>query len=145
MALTAPPTSRPSVRPPRVLLVDDDPIVLRAVRRVLLGACPDWEIDLAESVDAALTLLAAQAYDVAVTDLNMPIVDGSSFLARLKAEHPTVMRVIHSSHVEALLPERVQELAHAALTKPGAPEQLVQVLTWAIEQRRKHMQGSVGF
>ena len=128
MAFSAPPTSGPSVRLPRILLVDDDPIVLRALRRLLLGARPGWEIDMAESGGAALTLLETKTYDVVVTDLNMPVLDGASLLSRLKTEQPSVMRVIHSSHVESLTPDQAQELAHAVLTKPGRPDELVVVL-----------------
>lgn len=145
MAFTAPPTSGPSVRLPRILLVDDDPIVLRALRRLLLGSRPGWEIEMAESVEAAFVRLGAGIYDVAVTDLHMPVVDGLSFLRRLKTEHPTVMRVIHSSHVESLSPDQAQELAHAVLPKPGRPEELVVVLEWALAERRRATRDSVGF
>jgi DNA-binding NtrC family response regulator len=145
MAFSAPPTSGPSVRLPRILLVDDDPIVLRALRRLLLGARPGWEIDMAESAEAAQVLIESKTYDVVVTDLHMPVVDGAAFLERLKTEHPSVMRVIHSSHVESLTPERAQELAHAVLTKPGRPDDLVVVLEWAIDQRRRRMRDSVGY
>jgi two-component system response regulator YesN len=145
MAFSAPPNSGPSVRLPRILLVDDDPIVLRAIRRLLLGARPGWEIDMAESAAAALLLLATKSYDVVVTDLHMPVLDGVALLSRLKTEQPSVMRVIHSSHVESLTAEQGQELAHAVLTKPGRPDELVVVLEWAIEQRRKHLRDSVGY
>jgi CheY-like chemotaxis protein len=145
MAFTAPPTSGPSVRLPRILLVDDDPIVLRALRRLLLGSRPGWEIELAESVEAAFVRLGAGTYDVAVTDLHMPVVDGLAFLRRLKTEHPGVMRVIHSSHVESLSPDQAQELAHAVLAKPGRPEELVVVLEWALAERRRQGRDSVGF
>lgn len=145
MAFSAPPTSGPSVRLPRVLLVDDDPIVLRALRRLLLAARPGWEIDMAEAAEAALLLVDSKTYDVVVTDLHMPVLDGLGLLKRLKAEHPTIMRVIHSSHVESLSPEQAQELAHAVLTKPGRPDELVLVLEWALDQRRRSGRDSVNF
>jgi CheY-like chemotaxis protein len=145
MAFSAPPNSGPAVRLPRILLVDDDPIVLRALRRLLLGARPGWEIDMAESGEAALVLLETKTYDVVVTDLHMPALDGVTLLGRLKTEQPNVMRVIHSSHVESLTPEQAQELAHAVLAKPGRPDELVVVLEWAIAQRRKHLRDSVGY
>jgi len=145
MAFSAPPNSGPSVRLPRILLVDDDPIVLRAVRRLLLGARPGWEIDMAESAEAALLLLESKTYDVAVTDLQMPVMGGAAFLARLKTERPELMRVIHSSHVESLTSEQAHDLAHAVLTKPGHPDELVVVLEWAIDQRRRRMRDSVGY
>lgn len=145
MAFSAPPNSGPSIRPPRILLVDDDPIVLRAIRRMLLGARPGWEIDMAESAEAALLLLESKTYDVVVTDLHMPVLDGMALLGRLKTEQPSVMRVVHSSHVESLSPEQGQELAHAVLTKPGRPDELVMVLEWALEQRRKRTRDSMGY
>jgi CheY-like chemotaxis protein len=144
MAFSAPPNSGPTVRLPRILLVDDDPIVLRALRRLLLGGRPGWEIDVAESGDAALSRLESKTYDVVVTDLHMPGLDGVTLLGRLKTKHPNVMRVVHSSHVESLPPEQAQELAHAVLTKPGRPDELVVVLQWALAQRRKQARDSVG-
>jgi CheY-like chemotaxis protein len=145
MAFSAPPNSGPTVRRPRILLVDDDPIVLRALRRLLLGGRPGWEIDMAESGDAALSLLESKAYDVVVTDLHMPGFDGVALLGRLKTEHPHIMRVVHSSHVESLTPEQHQELAHAVLTKPGRPDELVVALEWALAQRRKQLRDSAGY
>lgn len=144
MAISVPPTSGPSLRLPRILVVDDDPVVLRALRRLLLGARPGWGIDVAESADAALLLLEAQTYDVVVTDLHMPGINGVTLLERLKSEQPTLMRVIHSSHVESLT-SKLEDLAHAVLTKPGRPDELVVVLEWAIDQRRRLLRNSVGF
>jgi CheY-like chemotaxis protein len=137
MAISVPPTSTMGVRPPRVLLVDDDPIVLRALRRMLVGARPAWEIDMAESADAALSLLQSRTYDVVVTDLHMPVLDGIGLLRRLKTEQPSLMRVVHSSHVESLTAEQADEFAHALLSKPGRPDELVAILEWAIEHRRR--------
>ena len=145
MAFSAPPNSGSTVRLPRILLVDDDPIVLRALRRLLLGARPGWEIDMAESAEAALLLIESKSYDVVVTDLQMPVLGGASLLARLKTEHPSTMRLIHSSHVESLTPEEAQDLAHAVLAKPGRPDELVVVLEWALDQRRRRLRDSVGY
>ncbi|RYZ02138.1 MAG: response regulator [Myxococcales bacterium] len=145
MASTLPPTSGPSARAPRLLLVDDDPIVLRAIRRLLVGWRPGWAIDIADSAEAAFQLLETKTYDVAVTDLHMPVQDGLELLRRLKAEHPTLIRVIHSSHVESLAPDQVQDLAHAVLAKPGRADELVAVLEWAIAERGRRVRDSVGF
>jgi CheY-like chemotaxis protein len=145
MAISAPPTSSKGFRAPRVLLVDDDPIVLRALRRLLLGARPIWEIDMVESVDAATALLGTKTYDVVVTDLHMPVLDGIALLRRLKKEQPELMRVVHSSHIESLTAEQADEFAHAVLAKRGRPEELVRILDWAIDQRRRRLRDSVGY
>jgi DNA-binding NtrC family response regulator len=135
MKFTVPPNSGAIERAPRILLVDDDPMVLRASRRALLGARPGWEIEVAESSESAWLLLATRTYDVVVTDLQMPSGGGEALLERLKEEHPAVMRVIHSSHIESLSPARAEELAHATLAKPGRPDELVVALDWALVQR----------
>jgi len=144
MSLSVPPTSGPSARAPRILLVDDDPVILRAVRRLLLGARPSWAIDVADSAKAALLLLESRTYDVAMTDLHMPVQDGLQLLSRLETEHPTVMRVLHSSHLEAAAEPQVRGLAHAVVVK-GRPEELVEVLEWALGERRRRVPDSIGF
>ena len=145
MAMSDPPNSGPSVRGSRILLVDDDPMILRAMRRLLLTARPGWEIDMAESAAAASALLEAKSYDVVVTDLQMPVVGGALLLERLKAEQPSVMRVIHSSHVEAFGSQGLDSLAHAAVNKLGRTDELVLVLDWALDQRRRRLRDSVGY
>jgi DNA-binding NtrC family response regulator len=144
MAPSVPPTSGPTPRRPRLLLVDDEPVVLRAFRRLLLASRPGWEIETAEGVEAALELIERDSYDVVITDLHMPHSSGIALLERLKAEQPTVMRVIHSSHVESLSPERTQELAHAVLRKPCRPDEPLLILDWALDQRRRRLRDSVG-
>jgi DNA-binding NtrC family response regulator len=126
------------------LLVDDDLVVLRALKRLLLAARPGWEIDSADSAEAAMQLVQNNGYDVVVTDLHMPQSGGLALLERLKAEQPAVMRVIHSSHVESLSAEQAQELAHAILRKPGRPDEPLLILDWALDQRRRRLRDSVG-
>ena len=145
MAHSAPPNSGPSARRPRLLLVDDDVVVLRALRRLLLNARPDWEIDTVESGDAALQLIDGSTYHIVVTDLHMPGVDGIALLERLKAEQPLIRRVIHSSHVESLTSEQSRELAHAVLRKPGRADELLRVLDWALDQRQRRLRDSANF
>jgi CheY-like chemotaxis protein len=125
--------------------VDDDLVVLRALRRVLLGVRPGWEIDTADSGQVALELLDQNMYDVVATDLHMPGVDGVTLLGRLKTEQPAVRRVIHSSHVESLPAEQLEALAHAVLHKPCPPDELVKVLDWALDQRRRRLRDSANF
>jgi len=75
----------------------------------------------------------------------MPVQDGLALLRRLKTEHPTLMRVIHSSHVESIGPDQARDLAHAVLAKPGRADELVSLLEWAFEERCRRLRDSVGF
>jgi len=125
--------------------VDDDPVVLRGLRRLLAASRPGWEIDTAESGEAAFELVERDPYDVVVTDLHMPKSSGLLLLERLKAEQPAVMRVIHSSHVESLSAEQAHGLAHAVLRKPCRPDEPLLILDWALDQRRRRLRDSVSF
>ncbi len=145
MAVSLPPNSGPTPRRPRLLLVDDDPVVLRGFKRLLLAGRPGWEIDCAESGESALELVEHQGYDVVVTDLHMPKSGGLGLLEWLKAEQPAVMRVIHSSHVESLAPALAQDLAHALLRKPCRADEPLLILDWALDQRRRRIRDSANF
>jgi DNA-binding NtrC family response regulator len=126
------------------LLVDDDPVVLRSLRRLVLAAHPRWEIDTAEGVDLALKLLELRDHDVVVTDLQMPELDGMVLLERLKSERPWVTRVIHSSHVESLAPGAA-ELAQIVIPKPCSARALLSALEDAFDQKHWLVRDSAGF
>lgn len=145
MSFSAPPNSGPGPRRPRILLVDDDPVVLRALKRLLQAARPGWQLETAESAEVALRLVQREQYDVVVTDLHMPRSGGLALLERLKTEQPSVMRVVHSSHVESLDAEQTRELVHALLRKPGRPDEPVLVIDWALDQRRRRLRDSANF
>jgi len=66
----------------RVLVVDDEPDALAVVRRILEDS--EAVVGSALSADEALTLLAAQNFDVIVSDIGMPNCDGYELLAEVR-------------------------------------------------------------
>jgi len=101
--------------------------------RLLRKAHPDWEITTAESGEEALEELGSQSYDVLVTDLNMPNMDGVTLLALVAERHPEITCVIHSSQIETLGSERIRHFARAALQKGVDADELVGTLDWALK------------
>jgi DNA-binding response OmpR family regulator len=69
--------------PKRVLAVDDDPVYLHQLSRMLQGE--GFEVQLAPSGEEALQLLSLQPVDCLVLDLHMPGIDGLETCQRLKA------------------------------------------------------------
>ncbi len=67
----------------RILVVDDEPSVRRAVRRALVLA--GYAVTLAEDGEQALSMLAVQSPDAVVLDVLMPSVDGLEVCRRLRA------------------------------------------------------------
>jgi hypothetical protein len=76
---------RPSPKKLRVLVVDDEPGVLRAYHRVLRGTC---EVEAVGSGREALERLGRSAFDVIVCDVSMPEMDGCAFFERVCHDQP---------------------------------------------------------
>lgn len=130
--MTLPPLSVIQARPARLLLVDDDPDVLSALRRLIHVAEPDWVVCTANHGRFALDVMQGESVDVVVTDLNMPVMDGFELLQRLERSHPETIRVVHSSHTETLAKELLRYLAHNIIPKPAPPDTILAVLRWAV-------------
>jgi len=90
-------SSKPAPRTarPRILLVDDDPGVLAGLRRVLSISEPIWDIQTASDGRQAMSAVAESRFDVVLTDLSMPSIDGFELLAEVRRSHPGTVRIIH--------------------------------------------------
>ena len=76
----------------RVLVVDDDP----GIRDVLSCTISSmgYEVDTADNGAKGLEKFMKKPFDLVITDLNMPGMDGFTLAARIKAKHPQVMVVL---------------------------------------------------
>lgn len=88
--------STPESAPGLVLLVDDEPLLLRALRRILEGA--GQRTVLAESASEAASHLADPDLAVVVVDLFLGASSGLDFLERVKAERPEVEVIVMTGH-----------------------------------------------
>ncbi len=121
---------------PRVLVVDDDPGVLHAVRRVL-GA--EYELASASSPAEALALADEFGPDLAVLDVRMPGMDGFELMQRLKAvqEAPDVIFVTGSlTDPDARLIRAIREGAFYFVQKPFDRDVLRTLVERCLELRR---------
>jgi len=127
----------------RLLFVDDEPRVLEGLENLLFDAPDEWEIHFAQSGEEALRLLASAPFDVLVTDMRMPEMDGAALLARARAAFPTVVRIVLSGHTEAEAAQRAMPLAHEFLSKPCEPEVLIDALDRALVLTRRFTDGAL--
>ncbi len=77
---------------PQILFVDDDANVLKAMKREMLMA--DIDAEYRTSAKEALEYLNQHPVGIVVSDLNMPEMDGISFLEQVQREYPDTYRVI---------------------------------------------------
>lgn len=111
------------VRRSRVLIVDDSAIV-RTMLSNAIKAEPDMEVvGVAADPIAARELILAQKPDIITLDLEMPRMDGLTFLRQLMAQHPLPV-VIVSSMTQTGSAASIEALAAGAIdviAKPGGP------------------------
>lgn len=78
----------------KILLVDDEPIIIRSVARFL--QLHNYDTTTCADGQKALELAENQTYDVVVADLNMPALDGLSLINQLRERMPDCKMIITS-------------------------------------------------
>lgn len=102
----------------RILFVDDEAKVLDGLRVLLRPERSQWEMSFALGAQAALALLDQSSFDVIVSDMKMPVMDGPALLERVRELHPQVVRIILSEYTELEAAFRAAQVAHQFLLKP---------------------------
>jgi HD-like signal output (HDOD) protein len=108
----------------RILFVDDEPLVLQGLKAGLYARRNDWEMRFAVGGEKAIECMAEAHFDVLVTDLRMPGVDGAALMARARADSPDTIRIVLSGFADEELSFRVVALAHRYLSKPCESKRL---------------------
>jgi HD-like signal output (HDOD) protein/CheY-like chemotaxis protein len=115
----------------RILFVDDEELILRGLRNLLRRHRNEWEMVFVSSGDEAIVQLRRAPFDVLVTDMRMPKMDGTELLTRAKLEFPEVVRIILSGHAEPESMRRALGVAQQFLSKPCDADVLRAALTRA--------------
>jgi len=119
----------------KVLVVDDEPLMLRFIADVLRRQ--DKEVITAENGAEAITLLQTESFDLIITDMKMPKKNGLDVLKTAKALYPSILVNLATAHgtIEAAV-EALKLGAFNYLIKPFSPESLEGVLEKAEEHIR---------
>ncbi len=120
----------------RILLVDDDVSILEASRRALVGL-PHVAVVAESKSSAAVKLLGSGSFDLVVTDLRMPLVDGLDMVRiahSLDPDMPVVVMTGYPSVDTAV--SALKDGAADYLSKPVNLEELVMVAGRLLETRR---------
>ena len=113
----------------RILIADDHSIVRDGLKRIL-AATPDLQVaGEAASGEAALALVKAHDYDIAMLDMSMPGLSGIDLIKRLKLEKPKLRILVLSMHGEKQYAARALKAgASGYLNKDSASELLLGTL-----------------
>ena len=107
-----------------ILFVDDEPMLLDGLRRMLRGMRDQWEMTFAEGGGAALEILKNKPVDVVVTDMRMPGIDGVQLLSQVRVLYPQIVRIILSGTTDKDMILKSIDAVHQFLTKPCDPDTL---------------------
>ena len=111
-----------------MLFVDDEAKVLRGLERMLRNMRQEWDMVFAGGGREALEILDDEPFDVVVTDMRMPGMDGAQFLERVRDRHAQTVRIVLSGQAERGLTMRSVQLAHQYLAKPCEATTLVSTI-----------------
>jgi putative nucleotidyltransferase with HDIG domain len=112
----------------RILFVDDEDVVLEGLRARLHRLHAKWAMTFVNGSARAIECMQADPYDVIVTDMRMPGMDGAGLLEIVSSCWPQTIRIVLSGYGDAKEALRIVPLAHQFLSKPCQPKQLENVI-----------------
>ncbi len=119
---------------PRILIVDDEKHI-RKILTIMLSK-KGYQTEAAAGAPEALELVGQRPFDLVITDLRMPGMDGLELLRRLKDQDPdlTVIIITAFSTVETAI-EAMKQGAYDYISKPFREDEIFIVLEKALERR----------
>ena len=135
----------PNQRKHSILVVDDEPMALELLHGVLTDA--GYEVAVAQSGFESLDLFRrdTHAFDLILTDLSMPLMDGEETFERLRQMSPKVNVVLMAGFVDS---GRLEKMMNNGLSgfvgKPFAPVEILAVVTSVISAADQSKEGTSG-
>lgn len=102
----------------RILFVDDDELALRGLDRLLRTMRDEWEMEFTDSGEKALARMALVPFDIIVSDMRMPGMNGAELLNEVLKRHPKTLRLILSGYADRDLILKCIGSTHQYLAKP---------------------------
>jgi DNA-binding NtrC family response regulator len=125
----------------RILVVDDEPNMLRLLKTILMDKT-GYEVETTNNPLEVDKLLKEQPYDLVVTDLKMPLVDGIDLIdiiRKISAQIPIIIITAYGTMETA--EEAIQKGAYDFITKPFRKENILITIKRALEWKK--MQGEL--
>ena len=120
----------------RILVVDDEAPVREFVRRALIHADPHYRVDTAEDGLQALEVMARGPYDLLVTDIVMPGLDGIALALKVAKDYPNVTILMMTGYAaEKQRAYGLQALIHRVISKPFSLQEICAAVKEALATR----------
>jgi len=113
----------------KILFVDDEPNVLQGLKRILRPQRNNWVTAFTGSGQEALDLLEKYDFDVVISDLRMPGMDGIQLFSEVKKRYPDIVRIILSGESDLNLTIKAVNVSHQFINKPCDSDKLKYVIS----------------
>ena len=130
-------------RPYRLLLVDDDPSILAALRRVFQRE--NYELLFAQSAKEALSLLENSPVELVVSDFKMPGMNGGELLGHVRELWPETLRIMLTGYAntEVVMGSMKEGAVYRFNLKPWDDDDLRLTVALALEQYELRRQSRI--
>lgn len=128
---------------PKILFVDDQKNVLQGLRRSLFGVRKEWDMHFAEGGKPGLEILQAGDFDVVISDMRMPEMDGAQFLEEVSKKHPETARFVLSGQADKETTYRAIGPSHQFFSKPFDADELMKTVARVLSLRARLDRDSV--
>jgi DNA-binding NtrC family response regulator len=121
----------------KILVVDDDQIVLDSCKRILESE--GHSVSRVASADNALEVIERNDFDLMLIDIKMPIHDGIYLMGEVKRRRPDATMIAMSGYYTAETIAAGEKMGAAAfLAKPFTPDELVQAVSRVMQKDGRH-------
>jgi len=123
-------------KPTQILCVDDEPNVLKSLRRLFRGS--DYVIHLADGGAKGLEVLEKTNIDLIISDMRMPHMDGAEFLTKAAKKWPDRVRILLTGYadISSTIAAVNQGKIYSYCSKPWEDDELKALVAKAIEEKR---------
>jgi two-component system response regulator (stage 0 sporulation protein F) len=134
-----------SVKPKRILIVDDEATLVFFLKQGLQEANISCQVDVAPSGEDALTKLTYNRYDLLITDLKMPGISGFTLVEVARSLHSDIKVILMTAYgSREVLNEAKNLQVDGYLTKPFPTADLQDLASSVLEaEDHRHLKGIV--
>jgi len=117
----------------RILVVDDEPIVLTCCQRILEDQ--GHTVHLVGSADEAITVMEDEPFEILLVDIKMPIRDGIDLVREIKERWPQTSVVVMTGYATPGTIRKSRSVkADRFISKPFTPDELLEILQTIISK-----------
>lgn len=126
-------SERSTAKAPKVLVVDDEAVVVNSIRKTLARRA--YHVEEAFSGEEAMARISTESYDLVLLDMRLPDANGLDLIAGMKQHKPNLRVVVVTGYASIdTAVEAIQRGANDYMAKPFTPEELYATTSRALKQ-----------